>query len=323
MLTKRQCFLTLVLFLSFSELLQSGSQSIPADWDASVEPYLGRWDVTVKTDAEEYPSWFEILKFGLHLEGRFVGKTGSARPIQEVDVENGELKFSLRPQYENRRDNLVFKGRLEGQKLFGTTTNEAGKTLYWTAVRAPSLRRAADPIWGNPIELFNGKNLNGWKLRHPEKANGWKVENGVLVNHPPSVDLLSEQTFEDFKLHVELMVPEKGNSGVYLRGRHEIQVEDSYGMEPESHVMGGVYGFLTPTSNAYKKAGEWQTLDITLIGRIVTVVLNGAIVLKDLEIPGITGGALDSNEGAPGPLFLQGDHSGVSYRKVVVWPAKK
>jgi hypothetical protein len=296
---------------------------LPANWAQTVQPYLGRWDVAVKDDGETYPSWFEVQREGQHLKGRFVGQSGSARPIDTIDVTEGGLEFSVRPQYEQRRDPLVFKGRVKGEQLEGTTVAENGKSLQWTAVRAPVLKRAVEPVWGKLQLLFNGKDLAGWNVRHASQPNGWKVEDGILTNTPPSVDLISEQAFEDFKLHVELQVPEGGNSGIYLRGRYEVQVEDSFGKEPDSHYMGGIYGFLTPTSNAYKRAGEWQTLDVTLVGRLVTVVLNGTTILNNLEIPGITGGALDSKEGEPGPLMIQGDHTGVAYRNILITRAQR
>jgi hypothetical protein len=139
---------------------------------------------------------------------------------------------------------------------------------------------------------------------------------GVMENTPPSGDIVTDQKFTDFKLHVEFNVASKSNSGVYLRGRYEVQIEDNFGQPPESHRIGGLYGFLDPTENAGKPAGEWQTYDITLVGRTLTVVLNGKTVIAAREIPGITGGALDSREGEPGPLMLLGDHGKVSVRNV-------
>src|SRR5205807_9541001 len=150
--------------------------------------------------------------------------------------------------------------------------------------------------------------------------NGWIVQQGMLMNSTPGNDLVTERKFTDFKLHAEFRYPRGSNSGVYLRGRYEVQIEDDYGEEPESHKIGGVYGFLTPSVNAAKKAGEWQTLDVTLVGRVVTVALNGERVIDRQTIPGITGGALDSDEGASGPLVLQGDHGPIEFRKVTLAP---
>jgi hypothetical protein len=163
--------------------------------------------------------------------------------------------------------------------------------------------------------------LEGWQIRRPEEKNGWTFSQGVLTNVPPSADLVSRERFTDFRLHVEVNLPAKGNSGIYLRGRHEVQVEDDFGNEPRSRRMGGIYGQVTPTSLPAKRPGEWQAFDITLVGRRVTVVLNGTSIIDRAEIPGITGGALDSDEAAPGPIMLQGDHSGVQYRNIRIEPA--
>lgn len=120
------------------------------------------------------------------------------------------------------------------------------------------------------------------------------------------------------QLHIEFRYPARGNSGVYLRGRHEVQIEDPVLGVVASEALGAVYGFLAPSESAGRNAGEWQTFDITLIGRQVTVVLNGREVICKRDIPGITGGALDSDEGSPGPIFLQGDHGPIEYRNIVI-----
>jgi hypothetical protein len=209
----------------------------------------------------------------------------------------------------------------DGEKLTGTTRSREGAELTWVGVRAPALPKPNNVKWGTPIELFNGKDLAGWKLKDPTRPNGWKAVNDVLENEMPSSDIRTEKDFSDFKLHIEFNCPSKSNSGVYLRGRYEVQVMDSYGQPPESHRLGGLYGFIDPTENAGKPGGEWQTFDITLLGRYVTVVLNGKTIIDDKEIPGITGGAVNSREAEPGPLLLQGDHGKVSYRNMVLTPA--
>src|SRR5262249_38510536 len=147
-----------------------------------------------------------------------------------------------------------------------------------------------------PVALFNGRDLTGWKTRHPELKNGWRVQDGLLVDVEPGNDLITERKFTDFKLHAEFRYPKSSNSGIYLRGRYEVQIEDDFGRAPDSHYIGGVYGFLTPRVNSSKPAGEWQKVEITLAGRIITVVLNGEPIIERQAIPGITGGALDSEE---------------------------
>lgn len=284
---------------------------------------LGRWDLTVQEANGSYPSWVEIsLRKETELMGRFVGRFGSNRYIAQIEYKGGELMFRIPVQYEQNPRDLVFKGRLVGDRLEGTTESADGKTLHWMGVRAPDLLRTAAPRWGKPLHLFNGKDLTGWRLRNNERGNCWSATNGVMANNVPCVDIITEQKFTDFKLHLEFNIVPESNSGVYLRGRDEVQIEDSFGKAIDSLRMGGVYGFLRPVVNASARPGEWQTYDITLIGRRVTVVLNGKTIIDNLEIPGITGGALDSDEGAPGPLMLQGDHGKVMFRNIILTPAQ-
>jgi len=294
-------------------------RDVPANDNKDI---VGRWDLTVGTGGDAYPSWLEVSRKEGKLAGRFVGRVGSARPIKQIDFGANKLKFSLAPQYENMKTDLVFEGGLDASKrqLRGTTTGEDGRTLGWLGVAAPALPKPAHPKWGGPVTLFGGKDMTGWKLKNAKLPNGWKVANGLLENKMPSSDIVTEQKFKDFKLHLEFNVAPKSNSGVYLRGRYEVQIQDDFGKPPESHLIGGLYGFIDPTENAARRAGEWQTYDITLLGRYVTVVLNGKTVINDKEIPGITGGALESREGEPGPLMLQGDHGDVSFRNVVLTP---
>ena len=284
---------------------------------------VGRWDVTIQeANGGQYPSWFEVTGEAGNLTGRFVGRVGSQRPIKTIDFSKGHLTFSLPIQYEQHKTDLKFEANLVGERLEGTTFAPSGNTLKWTAVRAPKLDRKSAPRWGKPITLFNGRDLAGWRVRDMSKAGSWRVADAVMENTPHGTDIITDQKFNDFKLHVEFKMVEKSNSGVYLRGRYEVQIEDNFGQEPESHRIGGVYGFITPSSNPAKKAGEWQTYDITLIGRTVSVVFNGKAIIVSGEIPGITGGALDSCEGAPGPIMLQGDHEKIYYRNIVITPAK-
>ena len=285
----------------------------------------GRWDLTIGVGDQAYPSWVEITGKDGQLAGRFVGRMGSSRPIKTIAFENGHLTFSLPPQYERFKNDMSFAATLsaDGEKLTGTTKSAEGAELTWIGLRAPGLPKPDNVKWGTPIELFNGKDLTGWELKDPHRPNGWKAVNGVLENEMPSSDIRTGKEFSDFKLHIEFNCPSKSNSGVYLRGRYEVQVMDSYGQPPGSHRLGGLYGFIDPTENAGKPGGEWQTFDITLLGRYVTVVLNGKTIIDDKEIPGITGGAIDSREAEAGPLLLQGDHGKVSYRNIVLTPSVK
>jgi hypothetical protein len=294
---------------------QAGNYSEPVD--ASAE---GRWDITIDMNGKQAPSWLEVRHSGSkRLIGQFVGITGSARPISQVHFQDGKLSFAIPPQWEEEDNDLQFEGTLSGDQITGTIKLPDGKQYAFKAVRAPSLRNTKAPVWGTPVKLLNGKDLSGWKALG---ENQWVIENGVLKSPKSGANLVTEKKFSDFKLHIEFRYPKGSNSGVYLRGRYEVQVMDSKGSEPLKDNFSGIYGFISASEMAAKDAGEWQSYDITLIGRMVTVVANGKTVICNQEIPGITGGALDSNEGEPGPLLIQGDHGPVEYRNIIITPAK-
>ena len=285
------------------------------------EKLEGRWDLTVNMeDGTKAPSWLEVRHSGVNgFVGRFVADGGSARPISKVEFKEGKMSFHIPAQWERTDKELLVEGVLIGDKLSGTMTATNGKVYTWVGERAPKLWREKAPIWGKPIQLFNGKNLTGWEALG---TNQWIVENGVLMSPKSGSNIRSVQTFNDFKLHIEFRYPKGSNSGVYLRGRYEVQIEDNKGMEPQSTYLGGVYGFIDPLEMVAKSAGEWQSYDITLIGRIVTIIANGKTIIYKNEIPGITGGALDSDEAAPGPIMMQGDHGPIEFRNIIITPAK-
>lgn len=302
--------------IAFCTLCLFTSRSYAQDKNAALE---GRWDMVIEKDGAQLPSWLEIEHSGHRtLVGRFVYAFGSARPISVVNAIDGKFSFSIPPQWEPGNRNMDFDGELKGDQLKGTMTYTDGKTYAFTAVRAPLLKREVEPTWGKPITLFNGKDLSGWKAMG---ENQWKAENGILKSAKSGANLVSEQKFTDFKLHIEFKYEKGSNSGVYLRGRYEVQIEDNKGKEPGRGYLGAIYGFLVPNEMVAKEAGEWQTYDITLVGRQVTVVANGKTIISNQTIPGITGGALDSKEGEPGPLLLQGDHGPIEYRNIVITPA--
>jgi hypothetical protein len=295
--------------------------TIAARSQAVNERMLGRWDISIATPSGEQPSWLEVEESGRdQLVGRFVGVVGSARPISVIAVNGDSLSFSIPYQWEDGNGNLSVRGKIQGSGLTGSMTFPDGKAYTWTAVRAPRLDGRPTPAWGTPIHLLHANDLGGW---HPSgTTNQWKVVNGVLSSPRSGSNLITDRKFGDFKLHVEFRYPKESNSGVYLRGRHEVQIQDDFGNPPANDRFSGIYGFISPSVIAARPAGEWETYDITLIGRMVTVVANGKQVICNQEIPGITGGALDSHEGEPGPLFLQGDHGPVDYRNIVITPAR-
>jgi hypothetical protein len=314
-----------MLFLSARAHSQSGKSEKGSSTPSapSVEAFLGRWDLTLKAPDREFPSWLELRQEDGQLKAQMVSRWGNARPLPKVELSNGRLTFVSPKEEEERPSDMIFEGILVGKILSGTTTGPNGTIWQWTGQRAPELKGKSTPKWGKPIPLFNGKDLTGWKMAGPG-TTVWKVENGNLVSPGNGPELINVSKFEDFRLHVEFNCDATSNSGIYLRGRYEVQVETDSIEEPPSHHMGGVYGFLAPSPEQPRKPGEWQSFDITLMGRWITVVQNDQTIIDNKEIPGITGGALDSHEELPGPIYLQGSEKGhVAYRSIVITPAER
>lgn len=287
----------------------------------SAQSIEGRWDITITKGDKKIPSWLEVNHSGnKYLNGRFVGSGGSARPIARVNFTANKMSFSIPPQWDKEDKDLSVEAELKEGMLVGTMNQPNGEIVNWVGVKAPKLIRTNEPTFGKPMAIFNGKNLDGWETFG--STNQWVVENGVLRSPKSGANIRTAQTFNDFKLHVEFRVPVGSNSGVYLRGRYEVQITDGYGQEPSVIDLGGIYGFVKPLEMPAKKAGEWQSYDITLVGRVVTVMLNGKTTIYKNEIPGITGGAIDSNESEAGPIMFQGDHGPIEFRNITIASAK-
>jgi hypothetical protein len=288
---------------------------ISPNFSQSIE---GRWDIEVKKGDKISPAWLEVSHSGFKQKvGRFVYIVGSSRPVSKINIDGNTFSFSIPPQWDKEENNLHLNGEITGDEIAGSIKEPNGSIYSFKGVRAPSLIKMIEPKWGKPTPLFNGKDLSGWKADGAK--NEWVAENGILKNTKSGANLITDKTFGDFKLHIEFKVPKNGNSGIYLRGRHEVQVSDA--KEASTIDLGGVYGFLKPLEIPKAVADVWHSYDITLVGRVVTIVLNGTTIVSKDEIPGITGGALDSKEGEPGPIYLQGDHTAVEYRNIRIQTA--
>lgn len=285
----------------------------------SVKPFLGRWDLTLKAPDHEFPSWIEIQQQNGQLSAQFVGRWGNARPLPKIEISGTHISFVSPKEEEDRKDDMAFEGEFNGKMLSGTTTGQDGTPWTWTGVRAPAMDKASTPKWEKSIQLFNGKDLTGWRMSGPGPE--WTVQDGNLVSPGNGPELISGIGVQDFKLHIEFNCGKNSNSGIYLRGRYEVQIETESEAEPPSHHTGGVYGFIAPSPELPRQPDVWQTFDITVIGRRVTVVQNGKTIIDRQEIPGITGGALNSHEGLAGPIYLQGSEKGhVAFRNIVITP---
>lgn len=170
--------------------------------------------------------------------------------------------------------------------------------------------------------LFNGKDLTGWKLRNPSGHNAWTLlPGGILKNNlnkdEHGTDLLTEQKFWNFTVRYEYMTPEDSNSGFYLRGRHELQILGDHKAGNASITgNGSLYNFKAPDKFVTKPAGEWQTVEATMIGDRITVIMNGVKIHDNVVCNKPTGGEIDNKLNEPGPILLQGDHGTVSFRNI-------
>jgi hypothetical protein len=272
----------------------------------SPSPFAGRWDLTIVTPQGSYPAWMEFADEGGTPVVRMVGRTGSVHSVRDAKVDGSQLTLE---------DGQV-KWRIiaTDRKLTGQAPDRR-----LSGVPAPRLQLKAIGAWTNPEALFNGRDLTGWEPEH-SSASHWVAANGELQNLQPGANIRTTRKFDDFKLHIEYNCPSGGNSGVYLRGRYEVQVEYEPPEKNDAfHKMGSIYGFIPPASEVDPRPGQWEAYDVTLIGRNVTVVRDRVLIIDNAEIPGITGGALDSHEGEPGSLYLQGDHAGgLKYRNITI-----
>lgn len=329
--------------LLFAALLSASALPAAATGDA----FLGRWALTLPDDRA---GWLEIKRENGWLDGSILWGGGSVLPVGSVVIANDELTVTRLREVPRRdaagtivrrqqfTDVITARVRADTLQLEVTTARPDGSGFdrhAFTGRRIPPLPprpNLAQVKFAAPIELLNDRDLTGWRLLEPQAPNGWAVEHGVLVNRPVQVEgqpskrygnLRTDREFEDFNLQLEVKVPERSNSGVYLRGLYEVQVFDSHGKPLDTHNMGAIYSRIAPTVAAEKPAGEWQQLDMTLVDRHVTVRLNGTTIIDNQPLAGCTGGALWSDESRPGPVYLQGDHGPVEYRHIVIRPVLK
>ncbi len=353
--------MALIIFAEAQVVQEAAPQEAAKVSPAAAKPFLGAWNIPIPNigpNGEARPDrncWLEVKLEGDILTGRFLPGSGSPGTLRSITIENGELKFSQggsggaapkgaaaaptkgtrgetppgAPAGRAPRPPTIYSARVKDGKLIGRSS-QGDRVTEWVGVRPPKwldTPPARKP--GQPVVLFNGKDMTGWHPQAPMNPArpwnplplGWEIVDGAMHNpNPPAANIVSDLKFMDFKLEVEFKVEARTNSGIYLRGRHEIQIEDDYGKQPGLVTNGAIYGFVAPAEEASRPPGEWQTLEATIIGNRVTVIMNGKKIHDKVVIPAITGGALDTDEGEPGPIMLQGDHNKVYYRKVVVTP---
>ena len=304
--------------------------------------FYGMWTIDIDGGSV---GWLGVNDSKGFLDADLLWQGGSVVPVSGIYFVDDKTLVVTRVNAMRRDDDLkrfsvqTFTFERNGDNLTGKLTTPARDGMSLMEVKFKGWR-LADPgaapdlskvKYDKPIKLFNGKDLTGWRLLDPKQTNGFKVENGELINDPVRVEgqrisygnIRTDQEFNDFKLTIEANIPEGSNSGIYLRGMYEVQVVDSYGKELDPHNMGALYSRITPSVAAEKKPGEWQTLEIILCSRHLTVVLNGTKIIDNKPVYGPTGGAMQADVMKSGPIYLQGDHGKVSYRNIVLTPIVK
>jgi hypothetical protein len=335
----------LVLSISFDSCSSKPPEEITLPAKKDITDFLGQWTFDIEDGSV---GWIEVRLEGGYLDASLLWASGSVLPVSNVFLASDSLLVIQRTneivRMRDEKNNPLSKGmitnwlelKVNGDKLDGVllTPRRNGMGVDSVTIsgkRLPPIEPAPNMEiikFGRPVTLFNGKNLSGWKLINEKTANGFKVVNGVMVNDPVQAgtkrvrygNLRTEKEFEDFNLKLEVNVPRGSNSGIYLRGMYEIQVMDSYKKALDPHNMGALYSRITPTISAEKPAGTWQSFDITLCRRYLTVILNGKKIIDNKPVYGPTGGAMKSDVFAKGPIYLQGDHGKVSYRNIVLTP---
>jgi hypothetical protein len=287
--------------------------SIPAFAKQSGDGFIGHWDFDVASQGGVGANWLSVEEKGPGAyEIWFQPTGGHVYQVKDYQLEGNHLVLHLGPG--NAWNLTAAGGRLTGVETHGATTRQLN------GVPAPELNRKAPAAWSAPEPLFNGRNLDGWEPIGDPAKNHWVVKDGILLNETRGANLRTTRSFGDFKLHFEVNCPEGANSGFYLRGRYEVQLEyEPANSEPPERAMGSIYGRLAPSTMLPQTPGKWETFDVTLVGRTVTIVRNGVTIIDAKKIAGITGGALNADEGEPGPFYIQGDHTGgLQFRNITV-----
>jgi hypothetical protein len=288
-------------------------------------PFVGRWDIEVSPagSGSGYPDWMEVADKDGATTLRIQPRSGSAFTATDFKIAGSHLSVTW-PRADTKAPVITWELDLTESRINGVERRGGAVVAYLAGVRAPALNRKPPAEWGDPHALFTGTTLAGWEPTGSAK-NNWTAKDNELVNQAAGANLKTSRAFNDFKLHVEFNCPNEGNSGIYLRGRYEVQIEyQAVDSGDPLHAMGSIYGFVAPTINVARKPATWESFDITLVGRRVTVFRNRIKTIDNQEIPGPTGGALDANEIEPGPFYLQGDHTGgMRFRNITVQVPKK
>ncbi len=291
---------------------------VPPVSRAAANPFIGRWDFDVPTRTGIGANWLGISEKDGKLDIWFQPTGGHVYQVSDYKQNGSHLTMTVAPQNGNHPP-MIWELDAKDGKLVGTQ-KQGNSTVALTGLPAPALDRSAPAAWSKPESLFDGQDLSGWEPIGNTAQNHWVVQDGVLLNRQRGANIKTTRKFNDFKVHFEVNCPEQANSGFYLRGRYELQLEyEPHDTNPPDRQMGSIYGRIAPAVAVSPRPGQWETFDVTLVGRTVTVVRDGAIIIDHKKIDGITGGALNADEGEPGPFYIQGDHTGgLKFRNITV-----
>ena len=290
---------------------------------ADQKAFLGRWNLSGTPPNTDRVYWLEVKEDNGKLSAMFLNRGGSPVPVSDVRMEGDELVLQMQGRGNTAAPKIRLKA--DGVKATGTVTSGTA-TINVTGARPPHWESAnanGNHTYGTPVVLFDGKSLNAFGVQNAGQPMGWSIEDGVMTNVEHANNLVSKEKFKDFRIQAEYKLGPNSNSGIYLRGRYELQVLDDYGKPADIHGHMSIYAWKPPRVNASKPQGEWQTMEAVIVGNRVTVTLNGQRVHDNAVLEAITGGALDANETEPGPIMIQGDHERVWFRKVTVTPITK
>lgn len=318
--------------------------------DTAIDPYMGDWQGSVTISGQKQPVCVYMIPLDKgRYEARFVADFSRRGPYLHQlrgEIRDGKFLFMDDIPFDaNRITGATDKGLLLPASLWAgkLTDNSIEGSIAGLRKGQFELRqtqRNSPELGKRPAEgavvLFDGTNLEQWQKRDGQPA-AWKLlTNGVM--EVKGGDIVSKEKFGDFQLHLEFRLPYmpretgqgRANSGVYLQGRYETQVLDSYGLEGRDNECGGFYQICRPAVNMCAPPLQWQSYDITFhsakldasgnktANARVTIIHNGVKIHDNFELPHVTPGGMNNKEGEPAGLLLQDHSNPVQYRNIWV-----